>query len=86
MKLKIRKNSELKIRIIVKLKIHTIEKMKINFQIGILKENQEEIPDLKSESMTKLQPNWIYLCLTDPSCNYFSLSGSQFSLDFINIS
>ena len=56
-KLKIRKNSELKIRIIVKLKIHTIEKMKINFQIGILKENQEEIPDLKSESMTKLQPN-----------------------------
>ena len=23
---------------------------------------------------------------TDPSCNYFSLSGSQFSLDFINIS
>ena len=23
---------------------------------------------------------------TDPSCNYFSLSGAQFSLDFINIS
>ena len=23
---------------------------------------------------------------TDPSCNYFSLSGSQFSLDFLNIS
>ena len=55
--MKIRKNSELKIRIIVKLKIHTIEEMKINFQIGILKENQEEIPDLKSESMTKLQLN-----------------------------